>query len=528
MRDLHFPGRSVVMSNHAMVATSQPMATASALQVLREGGNAMDAAVTAAATLAVTEPQSTGLGGDCFILYHDNGTNVLYGLNGSGRAPTGATYDAYVDRGYKGMPETGLHSSMVPGTVDAWVSALEKFGTKPLSTLLAPAIDYAENGFAVTPVVGQVWAKTESRLARFPYSARALLVNGKAPKVGSIHRQLDLADSLKLIAEHGADVFYRGPIAKEIVRYSKLNDGFFELDDFAKHSSTWVEPISADYRGLKVCELPPNGQGVTALMILNILEHVDFSKVDRLSAKHIHLFSEAYKLALIERDMFVGDPEFNTVPTPQMLSKTFGESQYRRIDYSKALKHPIQSGLGPKETVYISVVDAARNCASFINSTCHNWGSGVVAGRSGVVLQNRAVCFTLQKGHPNCVAPSKRAMHTIIPAMVYSDSRPILCFGVMGGHYQPMGHAYVLSNWFDYGLDLQESVDAPRFQPIEHKLGIERGIDESVRSVLREMGHELEVQDAPFGGAQCIFIDWENDVLQASSEPRKDGCALGY
>jgi gamma-glutamyltranspeptidase/glutathione hydrolase len=529
MRDLHFPGRSVVMSTGAMVSTSQPMATAVALDVLRGGGNAMDAAVAASATLAVTEPQSTGIGGDCFLLYHEASSGQLHGLNGSGRAPAAATLDRYRAKGYTEVPAQGLYAATVPGALHAWETAIERFGTKSLDELLQPAIGYAKNGFAVTPVIADNWLKGRDLLAAYEDSKRVYLRDGEALRAGDVHRHPELAATLETVAKEGAKAFYQGPIAERIVKFSEANDGLFSLDDFAEHRTDWVKPVSSDYRGYRVFELPPNGQGITALMMLNIVEQAAISELTPFGADHVHLFAEAYKLSLAERDRFVADPEFNELPVEALISKEFGIEQWRRIDPENALEPPVASGYRPgKDTVYLSVVDADRNMVSFINSVCYGWGCGVLAGDTGVLLQNRGVCFSLEDGHLNCIEPRKRSMHTIIPAMVYKDEKPVLCYGVMGGHYQPMGHAYVLSNWVDLEMDLQEAVDAPRFLPVGDSLVVERGIAADTLDELARRGHKLESADGPHGGGQCIYVDWERGVLQAASEPRKDGCALGY
>lgn len=529
MRDIHLPGRSVVMSTGAMVSTSQPMATAAGLEVLRRGGNAMDAAIAASATQCVTEPAATGIGGDCFLLYHEAKTDRLFGLNGSGRAPCGASREAYAQRAYETVPEHGIHAATVPGAVHAWQAALERFGTMGLDELLQPAIRYAQRGWAVTPVVAWMWQRGEELLASREDSARTLLIEGRAPQAGMVHRHPELASALRSIARDGARAFYQGEIAEEIVRFSKDNDGLFEMDDFADHESTWVDPISTDYRGHRVYELPPNGQGITALMILNILKPTRLGELEHLSADHVHLLCEAYKLALVERDRFVSDPEFNELPIEGLLSQAFAAEQCARIDPERALAEPISSAYaGQGDTIYLTVVDEDRNAVSFINSISHAWGSGVVAGNSGVLLQNRAAHFVLEEGHLNCIAPGKRSLHTIIPAMVYRDDRLCLSFGVMGGHYQPMGHSYVLSNWLDFGMDLQEAADAARFLPVDGEVALERGIGVETRKGLAARGHRLTDVERPHGGAQCIFVDWDNGTLHAASEPRKDGCALGY
>jgi gamma-glutamyltranspeptidase / glutathione hydrolase len=529
MRDIHYPGRSVVMSRNGMIATSHPLATEAGLSVLRQGGNAMDAAITAGAVQCVVEPASTGIGGDCFLLYHEARAGRLHGLNGSGRAPARATPQAYRDLGLSEIPESGILSVTVPGAIDAWQTALERFGTRTFADLLAPAIDFAENGYPVTPVVAQAWRRAETALSAHAESARALLVDGRAPAAGTVHRQPALARSLRSIAREGRDAFYRGAIAEEIVRYSRAVGGLFELEDLASHRAEWVEPITTNYRGYEVRELPPNGQGIAALMTLNILEQSSLPRLQHLSPDYLHLFIEAFKLAIAERDAHVADPQFYGAPVGALLATEFAAAQYRRIDFQRAASYPLPSGLKPhRDTVYLCVVDKDRNAASYINSLYHGFGSKCVAGNTGIVLHNRGLGFVLEESHPNCIAPRKRPKHTIIPAMVYRDGKPILVYGVMGAEYQAMGHAYVFTNWIDFGMDLQQAVDAPRFLPLRGSVAVERGIPESTRARLRERGHTVVDAELPWGGAQAIYIDPSSGVLNGASDPRKDGCALGY
>ena len=529
MRDNQYPGRSVVMSTRGMVATSQPMATQAGLAVLQDGGNAMDAAIAASAVLCVTEPQATGIGGDCFLLYHDARSGKLYGLNGSGRAPARATPEEFERRGLMQVPELGILSAIVPGAVHAWQTALDRFGTRRLEELLQPAIAFAEDGYAVTPVVSKAWSNNVAALMPHAESRRDFLVQGQAPAVGTIHRQPRLAQSLRHIAREGRDAFYSGVLAEEIVAFSHAHDGLLELEDFANYRSEWVEPIFTDYRGRRVYEIPPNGQGITALMALNILERVDVGGLPHLSADHLHLFIEAFKLAVAERDEYVADPAFHRLPVAEMLSKEFAAAQYARIDPQRAARYPVVSGLrSQRDTVYLSVVDRDRNAVSFINSLYYPFGSGVVAGDTGILLQNRGAGFVLDPGHYNCIAPRKRPLHTIIPGMVYHDGEPQLSFGVMGGDYQAMGHVYLLSNWIDFGMDLQEAIDAPRFWPSAGVVALERPIPEAVFKALQQRGHVVGRSELSMGGAQAIYIDAQNGVLHAGSDPRKDGCALGY
>jgi len=529
MRDIHFPGRSVVMSRNGMVATSHPLATEVGLSILRQGGNAMDAAIAAGAVQCVVEPGSTGIGGDCFLLYHEARTGRLHGLNGSGRAPAAATPQAYRRLGAAEMPDSGILSATVPGAIDAWQTAVDRFGSRTLAELLAPAIEFAADGYPVTAVVARAWQRAEAALAARPASAKALLVNGRAPAVGTIHRQPALANSLRLIAREGKDAFYRGAIAEEIVRYSRAEGGLLELDDLASHRSDWVEPIATNYRGYEIFELPPNGQGMAALLTLNTLEPSTLASLEHLSPEYLHLFIEAFKLAIAERDAHLADPEFYRAPIESLLNKEFAAQQYRRIDPRRAAAYPLPSVVRAHcDTVYLCVVDKDRNAASYINSLYHGFGSKCVAGDSGVLLHNRGFGFVLDENHPNCIAPRKRPKHTIIPAMVYRDGKPLLVFGVMGGEYQAMGHAYVLSNWIDFGMDLQEAIDAPRFLPQRGSVAVERGIPQATREQLRGLGHSVVETELPWGGGQAIYIDPENGVLHGASDPRKDGCAIGY
>jgi gamma-glutamyltranspeptidase/glutathione hydrolase len=420
----------------------------------------------------------------------------------------------------------------VPGAIDAWETALARFGTRGLDELLQPAIAFAEEGYAVTPVVGWAWSRHEALLRQMEDSARTLLVDGKAPAVGSRHRQPNLAGTLRRIAKEGRRGFYEGAVAKGIADCMRAHGGLVDEADLAAHRSEWVQPIHTDYRGLRVFEIPPNGQGITALMTLNILEQTRLGEMPHLSPDYVHTFAEALKLAYAERDQWVADPQHAKVPVEALLSKDFARRQYGRIDAQRALNHPLPSGLNGgaphRDTIYLTVVDKDRNCCSFINSLYHNFGSGVVAGDTGVTLQNRGAGFVIQEGHFNCIAPGKRPMHTIIPAMVYRGAEPLLSYGVMGGHYQPTGHSYVLSNWLDFGMDLQEALDAPRFLPGDGVLSVERPVPESTREALRRLGHTVVESDVPMGGGQMIYIDSEAGVLQAGSDPRKDGCALGY
>ena len=529
MRNHQLPGRSVVMATDAMAATSQPLATETALRVMRDGGNALDAAIAASAVQAVVEGYSTGIGGDCFLLYYEAASGQLHALNGSGRAPAAANIDAVRARGYDTMPDQGILSVTVPGAIDAWYQANARFGKREFAALLAPAIHYAEHGYAVTPVIAWNWKKHEERLAQTPEASAAYLIDGRAPAAGTVHRQADLARTLKLIAERGRDVFYRGEIADEIVRFSDRHDGLFTQDDFAAHESEWVEPIRGHYRGYDVYEIPPNGQGITTLMALNILQQTEVAALPHLGADHVHLLSEAFTLAMAERDRYVADPAFHELPVEAMLSEDFARAQFGRIDMNRALGQPVESALPThRDTVYISTVDRDRNVCSFINSTFYSFGSGLVAGATGISLQNRGAGFVLEAGHFNRLEGGKRPLNTIIPAIAYRDGKPVLSFGVMGGQYQAMGQTYVLSNWVDYGMDIQQALDAARFFLYAGMLDVEDGVPQATREGLAAKGHRVTTLDGPWGGGQGIVIDWDQGALHGGSDPRKDGCALGY
>jgi len=412
VRNFQLPGRSAVMSTGAMAATSQPMATEVALQIMRDGGNALDAAIAASAVLSVVESYSSGIGGDCFILYHEASTGKLHALNGSGCSPAAATAEAVRARGHKIMPDRGILTVTVPGAIDAWHTANQSFGKLDLSSLLQPAIEYAEKGYVVSPIIAHNWKLHELLLSQTAEASATYLVNGKAPGTGTIHRQSDLARSLRLIAEQGRDVFYQGELSQEIVRFSQTHNGFLSPEDLARHRSEWVDPISTDYRGYRVYQIPPNGQGITTLMALNILAQTNVADYQHLGIDHIHLLSEAFSLAMTERDRFISDPDFNQLPIEKMLSDELARQQFSRIGFDQVLSQPVVSALpNHRDTVYLTVVDAERNACSLINSVFSSWGSGLVAGNTGIILQNRGKGFSLEKGHFNQLEPVKRPMY---------------------------------------------------------------------------------------------------------------------
>ena len=529
MRNLELPGRSPVRATGGMAATSHPLSTAAAIDVLRGGGNAMDAAITACAVQCVVEPQSTGIGGDCFVLYASGGGADIIGYNGSGRAPAKATVEWIADQGVTEIGPHSPHAVTVPGAIDAWCRLLEDHGTRSLGEILSYAIDYARNGFPIHDRIAADWQRCEGMLGQDESAARIYLPDGSAPEPGSIHRQPELADTLEKIAAEGRDGFYRGAVAEDIVAHLKSLGGAHEIDDFANAAGEYVTPIKTAYRGFEVHECPPNGQGVIALLMLNILAEMALDKLDPLSPERLHLFIEAGRLAYAERNALVGDPDQVDVPVDLLLSAEHAAKLRNRIIPGKATAGLPPETIPHSDTVYLSVVDKDRNAVSFINSLFQSFGSGLVAPKSGVLLQNRGISFNLNPKHPNCVAPNKRPMHTIIPGMLTEGGRAVMPFGVMGGHYQSFGHAYFLTNLFEHGLDLQEAMDLPRLFPaVDGPVEIESGMPDDVVRALQDMGHETGAPAKPIGGAQAIRIDWEQGVLTGGSEPRKDGLALGY
>ncbi|HEY6217839.1 MAG TPA: gamma-glutamyltransferase [Pyrinomonadaceae bacterium] len=526
-------GRSVVRSQHAMVASSQPLASQVGLEVLRRGGNAVDASIAMAAMLNVTEPMMTGIGGDAFMLVYWSKTKELKGLNASGRAPRALTLDYFARRKITKMPEFGMESITVPGAFDGWVTLLEKYGTLKLADLLAPAIDCAENGFPVMEKTAEDWNAEVTKLKKTPAAAANYLIDGRAPRPGEIFRQPNLARTLRTLAIGGRDAFYKGEIARAIVDYCEKNGGFISLADLAAQKSEWVEPISTNYRGYTVYEIPPNGQGLTALLTLNILEGFDLGALSRQPVRYYHTLIEATKLAFADRNRYIADPAFSKVPVAELLSKDYAAKRRALINPNKALDSPppgeVKAG---SDTTYFTVVDKDGNAVSFINSLFDAFGSGIVAGDTGIVLQNRGSSFSLDRAHPNHLEPGKRPFHTIIPAMVFKENKLFMSFGVMGGGIQPQGHVQVLVNIIDLGMGLQQAIDAPRFRYMSGREVLLDEFPETVIDRLIALGHRRAsppgLLRSSMGGGQAIMIDPENGTLMGASDRRKDGLAIGY
>lgn len=537
--------RSVVIAKHGIVATSHPLAAQAGLDVLKAGGNAVDAAIATNAMLGVVEPMSCGIGGDLFAICWDNKAKKLYGLNASGRSPLNLTLAILREKSEANqqIPTFGPLSWSVPGCVDGWDQLRTRFGSKPLAELLEPAIQTAEGGFPVSEIIGNGWQGSFVGLSQWPDSKRVYLKEGRPPRVGEIMTLPELAATYRLLATEGRDAYYKGRIASEIVAFSEKNGGYFSLRDFAEHKSDWIDPVSTDYRGFTVWELPPNGQGIAALQMLNILEGYDLRALGPKSAEYVHLFTEAKTLAFADRARFYADPAFGDVPVKELISKEYAARQRARIDPARAATN-VAAG-DPKlehgDTVYLTVVDKDRNCCSLIQSLYHGFGSQVVPGRVGFALQNRGNLFSLDETHPNRFEPGKRPFHTIIPAMVTKDGEPWFCFGVMGGDMQPQGHVQILVNMIDFGMDPQMAGDAARVrhggsatptglpeEPGGGTVYLESGFPPEVRAKLQSLGHRLGVATGSYGGYQGILIDSLNGTLHGATDPRKDGAAVGY
>jgi gamma-glutamyltranspeptidase/glutathione hydrolase len=528
MRNFHLVGRSTVHAQNAMVATSHPQAALTAIDVMRAGGTAADAAVAACALLGVIEPQSTGIGGDCFALVQPKGEGKIVAYNGSGRAPKAATPEWYLERNIKSIPLTSAHAVTVPGAVDAWDTILRDHGKLGFDTLLQPAIKAAEEGYVVAPRIAFDWKNQFEKLKKGTNAERYLLPHGKPAVAGDVIRQPELGKTLRAIAKSGRDAFYKGAIAEDMVETLRGIGGLHTLDDFEGHTTETTAPIGTEYKGLDVWQCPPNGPGITMLVMLNILSRFDLTKFSPMSVERFHLEAEAARIAYMMREQHIGDPAHVNVDVARILTPEFAEEYGGKIRMDRTLDLPVVTPPMNPSTVYITVVDKDRNVCSFINSIAHAFGSAIVSNKTGVLLQNRGGGFRIQPGHPNCIAPGKRPLHTIIPSLVTRAGRALMPFGVMGGQYQPVGQTHVLTNMLDYGCDVQEAIDMPRGLHYEGVYQLEDGVPAQIVEGLKKLGHKTTSVVAPLGGGQAIWIDWEKGTLTGGSDPRKDGCALGY
>jgi gamma-glutamyltranspeptidase / glutathione hydrolase len=528
MRNLHLAGRSTVHALNGMVATSHPLAALAAVDVLRSGGTAADAAVAGCALLGVIEPESTGIGGDCFALVQPKGTGKIVAYNGSGRAPKAAEASWYLERKMHSIPLTSAHAVTVPGSVDAWATILRDHGKLGLDTLLQPAIKAAEEGYVVGPRVAFDWKLQFDKLKQGTNTECYLLPHGKPAAVGDVIKQPELAQTLRAIAKAGPAAFYKGAIAEDMVETLRGIGGLHTLDDFAAHTTETTLPIGMVYKGHNVWQCPPNGPGITMLMMLNILSRFDLTKFPAMSVERFHLEAEAARIAYMMREEHIGDPAHVKVDVERILTSEFAAEYGSKIRMDRMLDLPNVAPPMNPSTIYITVVDKDRNVCSFINSIAHSFGSAIVSNKTGILLQNRGGGFRIQPGHPNCIAPGKRPLHTIIPSLVTKNGRAVMPFGVMGGQYQPVGQTHVLTNMLDYGCDVQEAIDMPRGLHYEGVYQLEDGVPSTIVEGLQKLGHKTTSVVSPLGGGQAIWIDWDKGTLTGGSDPRKDGCALGY
>ena len=535
-----FATRSEVIAQHGMACTSQPLATQVALDILKAGGSAVDAAIAANALLGLVEPTGNGIGGDLFAIVWDAGTEELHGLNASGRSPKSLTLEYFRENEYERIPSYGPLPVSVPGCVDGWFEMHEKFGSLSMKEILEPAIRYAREGFPVTELIAYYWAGGARALSRFPNVAEVFMPGGKPPAKGDVFQNPFLANTLETIAEKGRDAFYKGEVARTIDRFMEEQGGFLSYEDLASHSSEWVEPVSTGYRGYDVWELPPNGQGIAALQILNILEGYDIAGMGFGSDEYIHHFAEAKKLAFEDRAKYYADPDFSDVPVETLISKEYAAGRRALINPVRAARSPGAGVIEHGNTIYLTVADGEGNMVSLIQSNYRGLGSGMCPPGLGFILQDRGELFSLDEGHANVYQPGKRPFHTIIPAFITKDGKPWVSFGVMGGSMQPQGHAQIVVNLVDFGMNLQEAGDAPRIrhggssQPTGEVMTdggtvyLESGIPyESVRGLIRR-GHDVQYTVGGYGGYQAIMRDEKRDVYFGASESRKDGQAAGY
>ncbi|MGE0088020.1 MAG: gamma-glutamyltransferase [Bacteroidales bacterium] len=535
-----FATRSEVIAKHGMAATSQPLATQIALDILKKGGNAIDAAIAANAALGLMEPTGNGIGGDLFAIIWDAKSQKLYGLNASGRSPKSLTLEYFKEKGLTKVPSHGPLSVSVPGCVDGWFEMHKKFGSLKMTEILKPAIDYAREGFPVSELIAYYWNSNSRFLKDFDGFKEIYMPNGTAPQKGEIFKNPYLANTLEKIANGGRDVFYKGEIAKKIDEYMKRQGGFLSYEDMVNHTSEWIEPVSTNYRGYDVWELPPNGQGIAALQILNILELYNIAAMGFGSTEYLHLLTEAKKLAFEDRAKYYADMSFADVPVQQLISKEYAQKRNELINPNRAARSYTPGELEQGNTIYMTVADQYGNMVSLIQSNYRGMGSGMTPEGLGFVIQDRGELFTLEKGHANCYAPGKRPFHTIIPAFITKDGKPFMSFGVMGGAMQPQGHVQIVVNMIDFGMNLQEAGDAPRMQhlgssePTGEKmtdggtLVLESGFNYEVIRELMKKGHKISYDLGGYGGYQAIMWDEKNGVYYGASESRKDGQAAGY
>ena len=535
-----FSTRSEVIASNGMVATSHPLATQVGIDILKKGGNAIDAAIAANAAIGLMEPTGNGIGGDLFAIIWIEKEKKLYGLNASGRSPSSLDLDFFKTNNYSSIPAYGPLPVSVPGCVDGWFELNERFGSMKMNSILKPAIEYAENGFPVTELVSYYMELASSNFYKYPNFKETYFINGAPPKKGELFKNLDLANTLKIISNEGRKGFYEGEIAKLISTFIQEQGGFLSYEDLKNHRSEWVEPVSTNYRGYDIWELPPNGQGIAALQILNLLEGFDIKSMGFGSAEYIHHLVEAKKIAFADRAKYYADTDFNQIPTQYLISKEYSDKRRPEINPDQAAESVTAANLENGDTIYLTTADSSGNMVSLIQSNYRGMGSGMVPPGLGFMLQDRGELFSLEEGHFNVYEPNKRPFHTIIPAFITKDNKPYVSFGLMGGAMQPQGHAQIVINLIDFGMNLQEAGDAPRIrhqsdeQPTGGvmnnggELALEQGFDfKEIRKLIKK-GHKIIYDLGSFGGYQAIKIDYENKIYYGASESRKDGSAIGY
>jgi len=528
MRNLHIPGRSNILAHNGLAATSNPLSTLEAVSVLKRGGNAVDAAIAASAVQSVVEPNSTGIGGDCFALISMNGKKPI-SVNGSGINAQKSNMDYFENNKIKKIETTSPHSVTIPGAVHAWYKMHEKFGNLEFRELFITAENYARNGFPVYEIVAKSWKQNINKLKLHPSSISTFLKNNNSYSFGETHKNLNLANTLKTISNNGIKDFYNGYIAEDIVKTLNEVGGLHTMEDFAKQETIFSESLFNPYKEIDIHQCPPNGPGITVLMMMGILEKFDTKNMNPLSFERFHLQAEATKLAYEEREISIGDPNFNNFDYKTLIKSSYIDNLIKKISMNK-IYHPKNRIItAHPNTIYLSVVDKDQNAVSFINSICFAFGSGITTNNTGILLQNRGVNFRIERDHPNMIDSHKRPLHTIIPGLITDKANnPILSYGVMGGQYQPVGHSHVLQNIFDFNLSIQEAIDFPRAFMLENKYKLEKSIPESIFKNLQKIGHNVEYSSETHGGGQAIFIDRNKGVIIGGSDPRKDGCAIGY
>jgi len=528
MRKIYLPGRSNVLSNNAMVATSQPSSSQEALNILKMGGNAVDAAIAASAVLSVVEPGSTGIGGDCFALVKMNQEKTV-SVNGSGINPKKANLDFFNKNKINKIDLLSPHSVTIPGAVDAWYEMHKKFGKIEFEKLFITAEYYAREGFPVHEIEAYHWEKNEKKLKKNKISKEEFLIKNKSPKYGTKFKNIKLANTLNKIGRKGSKAFYEGEIAKDMVNSLNKLGGLHTEEDFYNQKTIFSDTLVSDYKNLNIHQCPPNGPGVIVHLMMKLLEKFNWNNINYFDPKRFHLQAEITKICFELKETILGDPDFSNIDIKNLMSNDFINNLFNKINLEGVYEAKNAYVTSHPETVYLTVVDKDLNAVSFINSICHAFGSGICSENTGVLFQNRGVNFRLEKGHPNCIDSNKRPLHTIIPGLLTNNNDEIIMsYGVMGGQYQPIGQSHLLQNIFEFGLSIQEAIDSQRAFALNGKLKVEKSFSKSIIKELKNIGHNIDISESSIGGGQAIMIDRKEGILIGGSDPRKDGLAIGY